>query len=356
MVAGQDHRTGPRDVLQPPDRRAPDRAGEGRDDRVEGSVQHVAQSGGYSPVRRSGPYLGRAPCATSADSTRHERRLDASHEPTRRSAPVPGAPGCARWRSPRRWRRSRPGPPSWSPGWSAAPSTSLRRRAGARPARGVPGPAPSRGARPGCPGPRPRGRRHRGPRGRGALAARRSPARPGDRGRGVRPPPRRYDVDRGRPGGAGGRGRRGPAERGAGRRAAPGPGGPGRSPERRGAAAGPGGPPARRRAAGAGARRPRRRAAARGEPRGAAGPRAAGARPALTLLLGGVRLRWHAPVAVGAAVGLLLVLRELAPWAAATPQWLLIAAAGALLSAVGVTWERRVADLRRAAAYAGRFR
>ncbi|NPC95973.1 hypothetical protein HOQ23_04190 [Nocardioides sp. zg-DK7169] len=69
-----------------------------------------------------------------------------------------------------------------------------------------------------------------------------------------------------------------------------------------------------------------------------------------------MRLRWHAPVAVGAAVGLLLVLRELAPWAAATPQWLLIAAAGALLSAVGVTWERRVADLRRAAAYAGRFR
>ena len=32
---------GARDVLQTADRRAPDRAGEGRDDRVEGAVEHV---------------------------------------------------------------------------------------------------------------------------------------------------------------------------------------------------------------------------------------------------------------------------------------------------------------------------
>ena len=76
----------------------------------------------------------------------------------------------------------------------------------------------------------------------------------------------------------------------------------------------------------------------------------------LALVVGGARLRWHAPFVVGAVVGLLLVLRELAPYAAAPPQWLLIAAAGTLLSVVGITWERRVADLRRVAAYAGRFR
>ncbi|WP_166133142.1 SCO7613 C-terminal domain-containing membrane protein [Nocardioides ochotonae] len=76
----------------------------------------------------------------------------------------------------------------------------------------------------------------------------------------------------------------------------------------------------------------------------------------LVLVLGGAHLRWQAPFAVGAVAGLLVVLRELAPYAAAPPQWLLIAAAGTVLSVVGITWERRVADLRRAAAYAGRFR
>ncbi|MQW75628.1 hypothetical protein GHK92_07075 [Nocardioides sp. dk4132] len=76
----------------------------------------------------------------------------------------------------------------------------------------------------------------------------------------------------------------------------------------------------------------------------------------LGLVLGGVRKRWHAPFAVGSGVGLLLVLRELAPYAAAPPQWVLIAAAGTVLSVVGITWEQRVADLRRVAEYAGRFR
>jgi hypothetical protein len=76
----------------------------------------------------------------------------------------------------------------------------------------------------------------------------------------------------------------------------------------------------------------------------------------LALLLAGVRLRWHAPVVVGAVVGGLVVLRELTPYALQTPQWVLIGLAGAVLVATGVTWESRMRDLRQAAAYLGRLR
>ncbi len=76
----------------------------------------------------------------------------------------------------------------------------------------------------------------------------------------------------------------------------------------------------------------------------------------LLLVLGGARLGWQAPLLVGAGAGALLVLRELAPYAAATPQWILLAAAGALLLAVGTTWERRVRDLRLAGHYLARLR
>ncbi|WP_121256027.1 SCO7613 C-terminal domain-containing membrane protein [Nocardioides ferulae] len=76
----------------------------------------------------------------------------------------------------------------------------------------------------------------------------------------------------------------------------------------------------------------------------------------LGLVLGGAALRWSAPVVSGGVVGALLVLRELAPWAAQTPQWVLIGAAGTALVVVGVTWEARARDLRRAAAYLGRLR
>ena len=55
-------------------------------------------------------------------------------------------------------------------------------------------------------------------------------------------------------------------------------------------------------------------------------------------------------------VGGLLVLREVAPYAEATPRWVLIGLAGTLLTVVGVTWERRVVELREAAAYLGRLR
>ncbi|WP_296605681.1 DUF2157 domain-containing protein [Nocardioides sp.] len=71
----------------------------------------------------------------------------------------------------------------------------------------------------------------------------------------------------------------------------------------------------------------------------------------LTLALAGARLRWGAPLVIGASVGAVLVLRELAPYAAQTPQWVLIGAAGTLLTVVGITWERRLRDLHAAAGY-----
>jgi hypothetical protein len=71
----------------------------------------------------------------------------------------------------------------------------------------------------------------------------------------------------------------------------------------------------------------------------------------LALVLAGVRLRLGAPVVVGAAVGTLLVVRELAPYAATIPPWLLIGLSGTLLTLVGVTWESRMRDLRTASRY-----
>jgi hypothetical protein len=76
----------------------------------------------------------------------------------------------------------------------------------------------------------------------------------------------------------------------------------------------------------------------------------------LLLVLAGTALGWNAPLLVGAAVGTAVVLRELAPYAAQTPQWVLIGVAGTLLTVVGITWERRLRDLRGASAYVGRLR
>ena len=76
----------------------------------------------------------------------------------------------------------------------------------------------------------------------------------------------------------------------------------------------------------------------------------------LVLVLTGARLRWNAPLVVGAGVGALLVLRELAPYAAQTPQWVGIGLAGLLLTVVGVTWEQRMLQVRHATAYLGRLR
>jgi hypothetical protein len=72
----------------------------------------------------------------------------------------------------------------------------------------------------------------------------------------------------------------------------------------------------------------------------------------LALVLAGARLGWTAPMTVGAAVGGLLVLRLAAPYIGeAVPRWVLIGAAGALLIAVGATWERRLTDARQLMGY-----
>jgi hypothetical protein len=76
----------------------------------------------------------------------------------------------------------------------------------------------------------------------------------------------------------------------------------------------------------------------------------------LGLVLAGAQLRWSAPLAVGGLVGGLLVLREVAPYASELPQWVLIGLAGSVLTVVGVTWERRILELRQATAYLGRLR
>ncbi|MGH3505832.1 MAG: SCO7613 C-terminal domain-containing membrane protein [Nocardioidaceae bacterium] len=76
----------------------------------------------------------------------------------------------------------------------------------------------------------------------------------------------------------------------------------------------------------------------------------------LGLVLVGARLRWSAPLAVGSLVGGLLVSREVAPYTGEMPQWMLIGMAGLVLIVVGVTWENRLRELRRAAAYLGRLR
>ncbi|HRI99032.1 MAG TPA: hypothetical protein PLZ93_25625, partial [Nocardioides sp.] len=76
----------------------------------------------------------------------------------------------------------------------------------------------------------------------------------------------------------------------------------------------------------------------------------------LVLVLYGVALRWSAPVVVGGLVGGAVVLRELGPYLAVWPQWVLIGIAGTMLLGVGITWEARLRDLRRTAVYLGRLR
>ncbi len=71
----------------------------------------------------------------------------------------------------------------------------------------------------------------------------------------------------------------------------------------------------------------------------------------LVLVLAGVGLRWSAPLLVGGAVGAVLVLRELAPYAAVVPTWVMIGIAGPVLLVVGLTWESRLRDARTAARY-----
>ncbi|WP_447644721.1 SCO7613 C-terminal domain-containing membrane protein [Nocardioides zeae] len=76
----------------------------------------------------------------------------------------------------------------------------------------------------------------------------------------------------------------------------------------------------------------------------------------LALVLGGATLRWSAPLVAGSVVGALLLLRALAPYAAELPPYLVMIAAGAVLVTVGVTWESRLASLRRGRRYVARLR
>jgi len=72
----------------------------------------------------------------------------------------------------------------------------------------------------------------------------------------------------------------------------------------------------------------------------------------LALVVGGAQLRWVAPLAHGAFVGLVVVLVEAGPHIGdAVPRWALIGAAGALLIALGVTWEQRLRDARLVTTY-----
>ncbi|KAA1426941.1 SCO7613 C-terminal domain-containing membrane protein [Nocardioides antri] len=76
----------------------------------------------------------------------------------------------------------------------------------------------------------------------------------------------------------------------------------------------------------------------------------------LVLTIAGAALRWSAPLLVGSIVGSVVVLREMGPYAADVPQWVWIGLAGALLTTVGITWERRLLDVRNAVGAIGRLR
>jgi hypothetical protein len=76
----------------------------------------------------------------------------------------------------------------------------------------------------------------------------------------------------------------------------------------------------------------------------------------LALTIAGAALRWSAPLMVGAVVGAIVVLREIGPYAGDIPQWVWIGIAGALLTTIGITWERRLLELRNAVGLLGRLR
>ena len=59
---------------------------------------------------------------------------------------------------------------------------------------------------------------------------------------------------------------------------------------------------------------------------------------------------WSAPLLAGAVTVALVVLRQ-GTLAQVLPQWVLIGLVGVVLTVVGVTWERRLVELRRASAY-----
>jgi hypothetical protein len=69
---------------------------------------------------------------------------------------------------------------------------------------------------------------------------------------------------------------------------------------------------------------------------------------ALVILGVGYRRQLQAPLLIGATELAMLVLREAAPYALSMPRWAGIGALGLLLLAVGISWENRLGNLRRA--------
>ena len=70
----------------------------------------------------------------------------------------------------------------------------------------------------------------------------------------------------------------------------------------------------------------------------------------------GVRVRLAAPFALGVVATGLLALRNLWPVAAFIPRWTLLFIVGGVLLAVGLTWESRVNDVRKAGGFVGGLR
>ncbi|WP_328528718.1 hypothetical protein OG984_24195 [Nocardioides sp. NBC_00368] len=70
----------------------------------------------------------------------------------------------------------------------------------------------------------------------------------------------------------------------------------------------------------------------------------------LAFIIGGAWLRWAAPLVGGALVASVLALAQM-PSAQTLQQWWVLGAAGLLLLFLGITWEARLHDLRRATAY-----
>jgi hypothetical protein len=71
---------------------------------------------------------------------------------------------------------------------------------------------------------------------------------------------------------------------------------------------------------------------------------------AAAVVLAGAVLRWQAPLLAGAATLGVHALVQLAPWLAAAyqalPRWVVLGCLGALLLAVGATYERRLQQVR----------
>lgn len=70
----------------------------------------------------------------------------------------------------------------------------------------------------------------------------------------------------------------------------------------------------------------------------------------LVLVGVGIARGWAAPLLAGAVVGALVVLRQ-GSLAEVLPQWVLIGLVGVALTVVGVTWERRLQEIRKVSAY-----